>query len=466
MNKHKVLLVQVPPWGVTTFPLGISYLGEALVARDIESVLYDLNIVLYNQASETVKEKWSTNAFDFWAGGDVTRENIFSFSAVIEALRSFHADIYAFSTTFASIPFCNRLIEELRACEPGCTIIVGGAGVSYETHRHFFRRDLIDYFCIGEGEVLLPEIVKSIDAPVSPYIAEKCAVWKDNARDRAVCLESKEPCDLNTIVTPTFDGLDKDAYTEKDLLPILVSRGCPNACHFCCDWRLKKPYRSRSAEKVYAEILTLSERFGRTRFEFCDLLMNGDLKVLDRLCTLLIKGPTHIHWGGQVTVRADMPLRLYEKMRKAGCGSLTFGFETFSNALLSKMNKRFRSSDALSSMKAAKKAGMRVEANLLVGFPGEEDADIDATIAFLKKNRMYIDQVNSLNICSIGPGMTLWELALKFNIYKDEITDWYAWHTTDLSNTLKIREARHARIKAFIEEEKLGLSWQNLKGGA
>jgi hypothetical protein len=59
--------------------------------------------------------------------------------------------------------------------------------------------------------------------------------------------------------------------------------------------------------------------------------------------------------------------------------------------------------------------------------------------------------------------MTIWENASTFSINKDEISDWYAWHTEDRTNTLPIREARHARLKEFIESEDLGLAWENIR---
>lgn len=458
-----VLLIQSPPWGVSTFPLGIAYIYEYLHARDVPVSVYDLNIELYNEAREETKERWSTNEFEFWASGTCLDSSEFDIGNILDTIRSYDADIIAFSTTFASIPFVNMVIEKLRAGQADCLIVAGGAGPSYEMHRSFYRKDLIDYFIIGEGEELFFRLVQGLSAPIPPAFDESVRKWKDAPDDRVECLEDIDARDPNVFPYPTYDAFDPDAYAEKDLMPIIISRGCPNACHFCCDWRLKKRFRTREPHKVIEEMKYLIKRYERRRFEFSDLLVNGDLKHLERLCDLIIAAELNIVWGGQASVRPDMKAALFQKMKQAGCGSLTFGFESFSDPLLQKMNKRFRARDAAAVIKRAKKSGMRVEANLLVGFPGETEDDIKNTITFIKKNRANLDRINSLNICSVGPGMNVWERSLQFNIFKDEITDWYAWHTADCSNTLSIREKRHQRLKEFIIQERLGLGWENLR---
>ena len=150
-------------------------------------------------------------------------------------------------------------------------------------------------------------------------------------------------------------------------------------------------------------------------------------------------------------------------MKRAGCGSLTFGFESFSDKLLELMNKPFTAKEARSVIKKVKRAGMRVEANLIVGFPGEDEKDILATKKFLKKNRKYIDNINSLNICSIGPGMTIWDEAQRFGIDKEKISDWYEWFSSDMKNTIQIRERRHKELKSYIMDLGWNLSWENVK---
>jgi radical SAM superfamily enzyme YgiQ (UPF0313 family) len=328
-----------------------------------------------------------------------------------------------------------------------------------------FRGDLVDYFIIGEGEYPLVFLLNTLRENETVHPDPGYVIWKDKPGDRAVCLQAAKDnvIDIDRIPFPTFEEFDLSFYSQTDLLPLISSRGCVRSCAFCCDAPLRKPYRCRSAEKVAAEIMHHVQNYGRRRFEFSDLLINGDLNFLDKFCSLLINMNLGICWGGQAAVRKDMELKLFRKMKKAGCGGLTFGCESFSDNVLKLMHKGITPNDAKETFVKAKESGMLVEINLIVGFPGEQEQDIEETIKFLRENARWIDKINSLNICTIGPGMYIYDHLEEYNIDKSMITDWYAWHNQDLSNTIEIRVQRHKKLMSVCAELNLKPLWQNVK---
>jgi radical SAM superfamily enzyme YgiQ (UPF0313 family) len=127
------------------------------------------------------------------------------------------------------------------------------------------------------------------------------------------------------------------------------------------------------------------------------------------------------------------------------------------------MRKGVISRDAKDTFIKAKEAGMRVEINLIIGFPGETEADVDETIRFIRENAKFFDKINSLNICTISPGMHIYENLYEYNIDKAMIRDWYAWFTRDMSNTLEVRVERHKRVASACSELNLKPAWQNIK---
>jgi len=463
---NRILLIQAPPWGTYTPPLGIAYLATFLKSFDFCSEIFDLNMELFNGAAREIKEKWDTQDFDFWASG----RGIDRFKKRLEDLAdriiSFDAAFIGFSTTFASVPFINAILSIIRSkLQDKSVIIVGGAGTNYQETRLLFREDLIDYFIVGEGEYpllyLLNDFKKNKTVQADPcYI-----IWKDKPQDRAVCLKASKDnsIDIDDIPFPTFEEFNLSFYSQTDLLPLISSRGCVRSCAFCCDAPLKKPYRCRGANKVAEEIMHHVRTYGRRRFEFSDLLINGDLNFLDKFCSLLIDMDLGICWGGQAVARKDMDLDLFRKMKKAGCGGLTFGCESFSDDVLKLMHKGMTSNDAKETFVKAKESGMLVEINLIVGFPGEEEENIEETIKFIRENAKRIDKINSLNICTIGPGMHIYSHLEEYNIDKSMITDWYAWHNKDLSNTIEKRVQRHKKLISVCAELNLKPLWQNVK---
>ncbi len=463
---NKILLVQSPPWGVYTTPLGVAYLATFLKSFGFSSEIFDLNIEIFNMADKEIKEKWDTQDFDFWASGKAVDKFKARLEDLADKIISFDASFIGFSTTFASVPFINAILSIIRSkINNNSIIIIGGAGANYKGMRSLFRKDLIDYFIIGEGECLLLCLLKDLQENKTVQTGADYIVWNDESHDNAVCLKACRDNNINIdhIPFPTFEEFNLNCYTQKDLLPLISSRGCVRSCAFCCDAPLKKPYRCRSPEKVVEELRYHVKTYNRRRFEFSDLLINGDLNFLDKFCNLLMDMDLDICWGGQATVRIDMDIALFRKMKKAGCGGLTFGCESFSNNVLKLMHKGMTSEDAKETFIKAKEAGMLVEINLIVGFPGEDEDDIDETIRFIKENSKLIDKINSLNICTICPGMHIYDHLEKYNIDKSMITDWYAWHNKDLSNTIEKRVERHKRLLSVCSELNLKPLWQNVK---
>ena len=159
-------------------------------------------------------------------------------------------------------------MEILKRQYPDVMIVVGGAGPSQDHHRHLFHKNHVDYFVIGEGEIILYELLKKIEGKTSDFIEKKCLCWRDDASDRTLCIKSSVVPNVYEIPFPTFEEFNIDDYTDKGVLPIITSRGCVNACHFCSDWPLKRPFRCRRPDTVVEEIRYLIQRYGRRRFEF------------------------------------------------------------------------------------------------------------------------------------------------------------------------------------------------------
>ena len=463
----RILLIQSPPWGSYAPPLGIAYLVTFLKSHGFDAAIYDLNMDIFLHSPEEIKGKWDTQDFEFWASGKAVDSLQYQIESLVEKIISFNAGVIGFSATFASVPFLNRLLSMLRkkTGDRDLVIIVGGGGASHREGRSLFQKDLINYFVVGEGECPLLCLLKSVQGRQVVLANSQCAVWKDSPDDFAVCLKTIHPesVDINTIPFPTFEEFDIEAYTQRDLIPLISSRGCIRNCTFCFDSPLKKPYRVRDPEKVAQEMKYHVQRYNRKRFEFCDLLINGDLEFLDEFCTRLIDMDLGVAWGGQATVRKDMSSALIKKMKRAGCGGLTFGMESFSDHVLKLMSKGSTVQDSKGMLVKVKEAGMRAEINLIVGFPGETEEDVAETIDFIRQNSALIDKINSLNICSLGPGMRLFDHLEEYNIDRSMIHDWYAWFTRDMSNTIQVRTQRHKKMASVFLELNLIPAWQNLK---
>ncbi len=465
--KNKILLVQSPPWGAGSPPLGIAYLVTFLKSHGFDAEIYDLNMDLFLNALPDIKEKWETQDIEFWTSGKAVCNFQEQMDGLADRTLSFGAGVIGFSASFAAVPFLNEFLTVLRkrAGDRRLAIIVGGGAASYWEGRSLFKKELIDYFVAGEGELPLLCLMKDLQGgriiPSDPH----CDAWKDYPEDQVLCLQAKrlDLIKVDDLPFPTFEEFDMESYTQKDLIPLISSRGCIRRCAFCCDSPLKRPYRVRDPEKVAREIKYHVQKYHRKRFEFCDLLINGDLKFLEKFCDRLITMDLNVAWGGQATIRKDMGSALIAKMKKAGCGGLTFGIESFSDHVLKLTAKGVTVKDSKEMLARIKKAGIRAEINLIVGLPGETEEDVSETIDFIRQHSDLIDQINSLNICMIEPGMYIYDHLEEYNISRSMKNNTYAWSTKDMSNTIEVRTERYRRMAAAFSELHLVPRWQNLK---
>ncbi|MBU1809489.1 MAG: radical SAM protein, partial [Candidatus Omnitrophica bacterium] len=68
-----------------------------------------------------------------------------------------------------------------------------------------------------------------------------------------------------------------------------------------------------------------------------------------------------------------------------GCVGIEYGFESGSQRVLDLMNKRLKIEESLAAAELARRARMRFQANIIVGYPGEQEEDFKKTISFIKK---------------------------------------------------------------------------------
>lgn len=61
-----------------------------------------------------------------------------------------------------------------------------------------------------------------------------------------------------------------DLASNKEILPIYLSKGCPFACSYCASNILTPAFRQRDPVKVFEELMHYKSTFGTTAFVFCD----------------------------------------------------------------------------------------------------------------------------------------------------------------------------------------------------
>jgi len=184
------------------------------------------------------------------------------------------------------------------------------------------------------------------------------------------------------------------------IVPIMTGRGCEwGRCRFCADvvTAAGRTFRSRSLANVLDEIRHQSARHATSLFVFLDLKLNSDLDLWRGMLSELPAIVPHAAWTASVHVdsRADHGLSRTDLLaaRRAGLARITTGLETASRRLLKTMAKGTSPERTREFIHDAANAGISVRLTTIIGYPGEEPADVDATAEFLAQNAAAIERV-------------------------------------------------------------------------
>jgi radical SAM superfamily enzyme YgiQ (UPF0313 family) len=244
-------------------------------------------------------------------------------------------------------------------------------------------------------------------------------------------------------------------------IAIQTSRGCYASCSFCREGEYSGKYRYRSGEDIFKE-MTLNSNIGtHRRFSIVDSTIQPLHPEFQKLIALLEKHHFKFSFGGNLRNSSGLTLDRLLKLKSAGFDWATFGIESGSDTVLKLMNKKITMKVVCQNLLDCKTAGIRVFINLLIGFPGETEIELQETMDFLTN---YVDCIEVVNVgygMAIGSDTDVWRNPLKYNVKVDKFgkADYSSgdWETIDGQNTAEIRKDRIMRIRNHCK--KLGLMY-------
>ncbi len=340
------------------------------------------------------------------------------------------------STT--TYPAAKKMARRLKAAAPQTPLIVGGPFATLNACRILGDCPEIDCVGVGEGEELLPDYLKNLDAP--GLVAG--LVWRKGGK---IIENTKRPLlpDLDQFPYPDRTSLPIDYLESLPLdVPVVLShdkfctvqtsRGCPYACIYCDIPSLGEGrWRSRSPAHVLGELQALHAAGYRSVYLTDDHFLINRRRI-EAICQGMIERKLDLRWGceGRVDAAAIEQLPL---MRQAGCSFLAFGVESGSQKVLDRLHKRQTLAQVEHAVREAKRQGIaRVHGFFVVGSPDETEAEILASFRFAA--RLELDTFGFNRLCAYR-GTPLWHEYVARGILDDEL-DWHKWFKcTDIDPT-------------------------------
>lgn len=302
----------------------------------------------------------------------------------LETVLAYEPKVVAFTSMFEQHVASLSLARRIKSRRPDCFIIFGGSNcegaMGAETFRQF---DFIDVLVSGEGDLVFPEIVRSLLAskptPLMPGVYSRrrsVLPLADQPPQNAPLVE-----DLDKLPVPDYDDYFEQLRAsslklpEKPTLLFETSRGCwwgeKLHCTFCGLNGATMAYRSKSAERALEELIYLTGRHPGCSVNAVDNIL--DMKYFKTLLKLLAEGD--YDFGLFYEVKSNLKKDQLKLMRQAGVKTIQPGIESLSDNILRIMRKGVTALQNIQLLKWCSEFNMRVVYNLIWGFPGESPDD-------------------------------------------------------------------------------------------
>jgi anaerobic magnesium-protoporphyrin IX monomethyl ester cyclase len=374
----KVLLVNPPSLSVfNTFGLSLPPIGLLYVAASLE------------QAGHEVVVKDLAADGGYLDDADIRRADVVGISA---------------DTTRAG----KALAIARRVAAIGRPVVMGGP------HPQFMPEDIfaagcVDYIVKGEGEIVFRNLLTALQNSDSAEAVEGLII-KDGRH--LIETPAADPIDVETLPFPARHLVDLHRYrasmADRPITPVVSSRGCPGACHFCSSSSFfGRGWRYRSAESVLAEIDEVYNCYGFRAVCFMDDNFTLAPPRVEQIADGIIERGYDLKWWN--LSRVDTIVKnpaMVAKMAAAGSTTVYLGIESGNEETLNSLGKNIKATDVTRAVEILRENGVESYGSYIIGNLNESAADVEETIDLAVRLNTNIAQ---FSILTPYPGTRLYE---------------------------------------------------------
>jgi ribosomal peptide maturation radical SAM protein 1 len=293
------------------------------------------------------------------------------------------------TSTFQQHVASLALLRRIKQLSPETVTVMGGANcesvMGRTTHEHF---PWVDYVVSGEADGFIVPLFQAIaaqgaDVPLDelPFgvfaPGHRAAGYPVAPHGDGVPRAITE--DIRSLPLPDytdyFEQLHRSTYAQaiRVGLPMEFSRGCwwgqRSHCTFCGLNGGSMNFRAKPPEEVAAAMRSMAERYGTTRIEAVDNIM--DLAYFNSVLPELATQPNDLSIFFET--KSNLKRHQVALLAKANVKWLQPGIESLHSGVLSLMRKGTSGWTNVQLLKWGRQYGVRLSWSLLCEFPGEDD---------------------------------------------------------------------------------------------
>ena len=337
-------------------PLGLLYISAYLNEQHIENHLYDSTFYSKEQQLQFIKEK-QPKAVAIYT-------NLMTKINVIKLIKILKNDAtYGFPK-----------------------LILGGPDITYNCENYL--NSGVDFLIIGEGEQTTLELYNAIVSHLD-YSKITGIAYLENGSVKKTPPRLKMK-DLSELPLPNRAAIPVKKYLETwktnhgmSSMTISTQRGCPYTCKWCSTAVYGQSYRRRPAELVAEELLMLKNTYNPDSIWFVDDVFTVSHKWIKSFHKEVIKQNAIIPF--ECITRAErLNDEVLQLLKEAGCYRIWIGAESGSQKIIDAMDRRVDVDVVKEAIQKTNAIGMETGTFIMVGYPGEDEKDINETITYLK----------------------------------------------------------------------------------
>lgn len=381
-------------------------IGLAYVAGYLKKKGYEVAVI--DGIGEALNRFWDIEAFPGYHCQGLTIEEI------VERVDP-RTRVIGVSAMFSGEwPITRMIIQALRRKLPDALIVAGGEHITALSEYSLHDCPEIDVCARGEGERVMYEICEAyFDGNDFSQIQGAAYLDADGNYVESAGVRIREIDDVPWPAWPEHymekfweAGKSYGVQSARDM-PITASRGCPYRCTFCSNpqmWTTR--YILRDVDDLIAEIKEYVKKYDITALQFYDLTAITKKRWTLDFCRKLIEEKLDfLKWSLPSGTRSEaLDAETLGMLKRTNCNYLVYAPESGSPDTLEKIKKRIELDKLTESVLEAKRQGIIVRTNLIIGFPHETRRHIFETVRY----GLYLawkgaDEV-SINIFSPYPG--------------------------------------------------------------
>ncbi len=346
-------------------------------------------------------------------------------SVLRKTIESFRPSLVCFTAVTSEYRFVVKMASYVRKHFPDIYQVIGGSHVSLDPKG--VLDNSFDALCIGEGELPMLELVNKLASGARVSGIKNLWMRNGNAIEKNATREYLK--DIDSLPFPDRDMWQRWVAPEyRPSYPVLLGRGCPFQCTYCCNHALRKIsggtyVRMRSPGNIAGEIREVAlGGSDRSHFYLEVETIGSDMDWALRLCSelerLSIELGRKLSFGTNLRITPNAELeRLFSAFKKSNFKYIKIGVESGSERVRRDVLKRnYSNADIAHAVKIARKYGLEIYFYNLIGVPGETASDFGETVEL---NRVCLPDKAFAHIFFPYPGTELYSVCVRDRLLND-----------------------------------------------